>query len=527
MAAALRKRLPKPPDCSAKRRSSSWSGKAARNQDDVRATRLADIAAEFVVRSARAPSRAIADAIELDILQRVRFERAIIVIKSTKGQSLMTIKLHHSIPFLHRLYTARDKARAERDDLALTLLRKNQREVELVAEVDRYKAEVDQYKSEVDRYKAERDNLLKSLSDPRSYGTEVTHRQFPSIGFGRTQPPPDVEDGDLVPRIISAFRLSIDRRSSVQSVGPQPESMWDRSLVDMRRDADEIMRRGDEEEVRRLLRDPGKTNLCFGFENLALALHTDKPGNESFCIKVYQDLLLLAEAIGVKRTWNPENAQAGEPLPSVDDLLSLLDKEFGHTIVVPNPFPGEVGLATSRGVITDRTVQALFQAWRINKLMNGDREARLLEIGAGLGRTAFYAAQFGFHNYTIVDLPLTSVAQGYFLGRTLGPNAVRPFGEGTQTGVSIIPPEEFFDREEKYDLAINVDSLTEIDLKTATSYFTNLRRRVDIFLSINHEANSFTVRQVGESIGLSAASRNPYWMRPGYVEEIFRFAERV
>ena len=446
----------------------------------------------------------------------------------------MTNKLLHRIPFLRRLYAERDNARAERDNaraerddaraerddaraerdaFAITLFEKDRREVELGAEVD--------------RYKSERDSLLKKVSDPRSHGTEVTHRQLPSIELGRTQALPDVEDGDLVARIISAFRLATDRGALVESDGEQSESMWDGVLADIRRDADEIMRRGDVEEVRRLLRAPGTTNLLFGMETNTLIQGTNWPGVESYCFKVYQDLLFLVEAIGAKRIWNPEAAQTGAPLPCADDLLAVLDKEFGRIIVVPNPFPGEVGLATSRGVIADRTVQALFQAWRINKLVKGDRGARLLEIGAGLGRTAFYAAHFGFHNYTIVDLPLTSAAQGYFLGRTLGYNAVCLYGEETKSSVSIIPPEEFFDRQDKYDLAINVDSLTELYLKAASSYFTSLRKRVDIFLSINHEANSFTVRQVGESIGLSAVSRNPHWMRAGYVEEVFRLAENA
>jgi hypothetical protein len=64
----------------------------------------------------------------------------------------MTNKLHHRIPFVRRLYAERDNARAERDAFALTLLEKDQHQVELGAEVD--------------RCKAERDSLLKKLNNP-------------------------------------------------------------------------------------------------------------------------------------------------------------------------------------------------------------------------------------------------------------------------------------------------------------------------------------------------------------------------
>ncbi len=56
-------------------------------------------------------------------------------------------------------------------------------------------------------------------------------------------------------------------------------------------------------------------------------------------------------------------------------------------------------------------------------------DVRVLEIGAGLGRTAYYAWRAGIRHYTIVDVPLTAVAQADFLGRTLGPEALTLAGE--------------------------------------------------------------------------------------------------
>jgi putative sugar O-methyltransferase len=177
-------------------------------------------------------------------------------------------------------------------------------------------------------------------------------------------------------------------------------------------------------------------------------------------------------------------------------------------------------VATPRGVISYRAIQALYQAWRLFALVDRDPEARVVEIGAGLGRTAFYARQLGLRNYTIVDLPMSCVAQAYFLGRTLGDDAVSLLGE-ERSGISILPPSAFLDGEDTYDLVVNVDSLTELDPKVAKAYCKVIRERAGVLLSINHESNLFTVREMCNAIGMVSVGRTPYWMRAGYVEEVF------
>ena len=43
-------------------------------------------------------------------------------------------------------------------------------------------------------------------------------------------------------------------------------------------------------------------------------------------------------------------------------------------------------------------------------------------------------------------------------------------------------------------------------------------------LSVNHEANSYSFRDVVEKTGgFANAQRHPYWMRNGYVEELIDF----
>jgi hypothetical protein len=241
---------------------------------------------------------------------------------------------------------------------------------------------------------------------------------------------------------------------------------------------------------------------------------------------VYLDLLLLSEAIGARRLWNPEYLAANpshvERFPDVETLLKCIDEHIGLRVIFPNPFAGETGLSTSRGIASLRAVQSLYQAWLVASLVRGT-DSRVLEIGAGTGRTAFYARQLGITDYTIIDLPMTNVAQANFLFRALGEDTVALFGEkANRSHIRILPSTSFFNSNDKYDLVVNVDSLTEMTLDTARSYCFEIKTRAKKFLSINHEYNAFTVRNLCSKTEFPNGSRHPYWMRRGYVEELFK-----
>lgn len=381
--------------------------------------------------------------------------------------------IHRRIPLVRRPFYQRDQAIRERDELAAEL------------------------------------NLWKSrITDARPVD--------PSAGPTAVTPPQSVEDdhGALVERIIAAYEQSV-------GVTQQSDSFWDNAFFNLKRDVHDALMAKDRRVLAEMLRDPGRTDLFYGFENLARSLaHWADYGGRN----VHLDLMLLSEAMGVERSRNPEYMEPIS-LPDVESLLERLDDTLGSSLQFPNPFAGEVGLATSRGVASYRAVQAIFQAWRIAELVDGQPGARVLEIGAGLGRTAYYATQFGVSDYTIIDVPLSNVAQATFLGRALGTDAIRLFGEDG-SGVRILPPPVFLEGDDSYDIVVNVDSLTELAPDVARSYAEAIKARAALFLSINHEHQLFTVRELFSQIGLTAASRAPYWMRRGYVEEVFPVRRR-
>jgi hypothetical protein len=143
-----------------------------------------------------------------------------------------------------------------------------------------------------------------------------------------------------------------------------------------------------------------------------------------------------------------------------------------------------------------------------------------VEIGGGLGRTAYFADLFGVTDYTIVDIPVTNAAQGYFIGRTLGPDAVTLHGEVPAATRRVVPPQAFPELGDDVDLVVTVDSLTELARETAERYVQLAATRARRLLSINHEVNAFTARSLFTATADARVTRFPYWVRRGYVEEL-------
>ena len=332
------------------------------------------------------------------------------------------------------------------------------------------------------------------------------------LTLGRAAPAQDDGDG-LADRIARAYRLGN------QTPLGSTESMWlSGPLLDLRRDVHDALL-GQGRDAAALLRDPGKTDLFHGFEDLTRTFQAEQlPGldTDAFVRMQYLGLLELARATGAHRVRHHDQPEPA--FPDSEELLAKLDAVFGFRLTFPNPFPDEIGLATSRGIVSYRAPPAVYQAWRMRQLVEQSPSARVLEIGAGLGRTAFYARQFGLTDYTIVDLPISLAAQANFLGRVVSSDAVHLYGERRRSnGIKLLPPSAFLQATDRYELVLNVDSLTEMAKPTAQAYCDAIAGRCATFLSINHEGLPFTV---AELIRGRVLQRTPYWMRPGYVEEI-------
>ena len=333
-------------------------------------------------------------------------------------------------------------------------------------------------------------------------------------GFSESGPSSFVDASNLSARIAAAYIKAVET-----PVG-STKSMWLAGpMFELKANLHDILTSNDARQVEGLLSDPGATDFLYGFEDNAVSLHipNDHSRQQSLLAGQNEQVLQLAEALGVTRVRRAESGFAAEA--GLEEVLQRLDDAFGMRIDFPNPYPRESGLVTGRGILTYRATQALYQAFRVKQLTQGIANPRILEIGAGSGRTAYYAWRMGLQDYTIVDLPLTCAASANFLGRALGAGSVSVYGEQPSPGVEIIPPHEFFSRDDEFDLVINVDSITEMARETADAYFAEINKRAGLFLSINHEANSFTARDL---YGPQCISRSPFWMRTSYVEELVK-----
>ena len=173
-----------------------------------------------------------------------------------------------------------------------------------------------------------------------------------------------------------------------------------------------------------------------------------------------------------------------------------------------------------------RQIQALHQALLLNEKLGGNKQARIVEIGGGLGYTAFYAHSLGYTDYTIIDLPITGVAQAHYLATVLGDNVVTLYGESDYPGaIRLLPPSAFLEGDPGlFDIVLNVDSLTEMGFSTMRAYWERIKTHSRRFLSVNHEANAHTVREfVHGDPAVKTYTRTEYWLRRGYVEEYMTF----
>jgi hypothetical protein len=380
--------------------------------------------------------------------------------------------------------------------------------------------------AEITALRYERDNLaaLKEHTWNSRHINRILHHSPQRIA-GDAAIVGGVEHPNDIPLVV---RVALAYRSAVRTPVGSTDSMWLSTFAEGNKATHETLENSPIDEIAAMLRDPGSSMLFYGFDNLQAAEAHLRGTEERFSSlhrMTYDTLLQTARAVAARRVEYPEAGVDHDDAPPVEELLEQLDKAFGFKIDFPNPFAGEIGIRTSRGIVSYRAAQALFQAYRTRQLVGDPAKANVMEIGAGLGRTAYYALRMGIGRYTIIDIPMTNVAQGYYLSRVLGDDNVSLYGEPGKR-LRVLPPVCFRELDEKFDLIVNVDSLTEMAESTAFDYVYGAQRLTRQFLSINHEHNVFTVHSLYRIIYGVKAWRSPYWLRRGYVEELLTFADQ-
>jgi SAM-dependent methyltransferase len=246
----------------------------------------------------------------------------------------------------------------------------------------------------------------------------------------------------------------------------------------------------------------------------------------------YDKLLSLAEATGALHLENPENGDWGvTPQVEPAELFRLIARRLDADLAPPSHIGGYLGIAVGEGIILHlRMIDAIHAAWRLRQLadmLGFGADARIAEIGADSGLTAFYGARLGLPNYRLYDQPAKRAVQAYILrgagydvslpGEAARPMAIldiRAFGAAAPGSI---------------DILFNADSLPSLGRAEAIAHLADARRLgIGHVISINQEArlpDQTSVRELARLAGgLHLASRHRHWLRAGYVEEHYVLA---
>lgn len=249
-------------------------------------------------------------------------------------------------------------------------------------------------------------------------------------------------------------------------------------------------------------------------------------------------IVRLAEAFGVIPLENPEQGEYGLSIHSdINEVIGKIEAYLRISIMPPDFEGGLFRLSTKKGGIHHRDILAVYAAWRCRQLLKDTKSPSVCEIGAGIGKAAYYARLMGIKQYTIIDLPHINFLHSFYLIKSFPSANIYLYGEkqkDKEEYISILPDWYFKKiRGKMFDLVLNEDSFPEIDKQIVLDYLNEIKNHTkNYFLSINQESqNTMMIGKLKQHIvselvsktkGFEQVYRFPYWMREGYVEELYK-----
>jgi hypothetical protein len=335
----------------------------------------------------------------------------------------------------------------------------------------------------------------------------------------------------LCQRLIEAYSLA-------QSAAPSASGVWGHELFQERqRELFEALDCRDPVLLANRLASMFRSEFVLGMAqgSFGLANQRRRWRRRFSCVQMLERLVSLAESLGSARAEDPEKAGVGIAFTEgVDKLVVDIEAALGASLAFP-AVGAAYGLEIAGRLITTDSPDQIYGAARLRDAIQeylSDRAGPLsvIEIGGGYGAMAYWLLQMMDVRYTIVDLPVVNVLQGYFLAQALGTEKVSFYGE--PTGRVVVLPTHALDRiAVPFDVLANKDSMPEIPESALCAYLDWARGSCNgIFYSYNQEAAVCfdgtpqnvvheTVDRVG---GFVRIRRDLSWLRAGYVEEIYR-----
>lgn len=340
------------------------------------------------------------------------------------------------------------------------------------------------------------------------------------IEFMDVRPRP--EDRQIAERVIRAFDHAIDEQSRLSKL---PEhDVWESVAGTFHGEFVDALTNDSADALVQQLTNAYRETISHGLgpgKQVYEATLTPA-GSASIATLSLDRLMAVAEAIGVLPYENPEQGRWGvnlylDPAAVLRDISETLGAD-----VTPRQIMGYYGARVGDSLFFARSADHLYCAWRC---LGFGR--RITEIGAGLAGVGDYAMRLGASSYRIYDLPVLNALQGYALIRA--GHVVSLLGE--PDAAVAVRPWWHFDDAPTCDVVLNQDSFPEIDASFVISYLRRIAQVARYFVSINQESAAPATADgspqhivstlVSQTRGLRRRHRAPYWIRRGYVEEVY------
>src|ERR1700682_1434911 len=249
----------------------------------------------------------------------------------------------------------------------------------------------------------------------RMHHPDSPHSESLDCGVGC---PPGADKLEIIDRALRVFRGSDIERYY------HPASPWKIFYDTKQRATVQSLLHGTVEDAAQILHNLDSNYLCYGFEDLhadSLKWYANPRRLEEYAMRCKDLLVRLGEALGVLRLENPEGGEGAMNMHlPLDELVNRIETFTSTPLPIPDLNRGLHGLRSGSGLLTERSLNSYYCAWRAMQLVRGQNGDRILELGGGMGYLAWYAIRSGCKEFTIVDLPLSNLLQSYFLMRALG-----------------------------------------------------------------------------------------------------------
>ena len=375
------------------------------------------------------------------------------------------------------------------------------------------------------------------FTDPRRKLMHTLEFGHPEFQVAFTEAPKDPEEARVCERLIEAFhRTAADDPDS----GPRRADVWTDLGNAVHGEVLKLLKKRDVKGLAEYMRDAHSRNITWGITQgiqMTAALRSRVDQQRAIGTEYLDNLVSLAEWMTLLDVESPhQQGQWGENIQTDPQaLVDRISERLGFPIETPPAIGSYFGLLTRRGVVTGRDLAALYCAMRTREIADNLGIARpdVCEIGGGMGGVAYYCARMGMP-CTVIDIPMVSLLQGYFLLRALPDMGVQLYGEPESDAnvVRLMPTYAFADPKREYDILVNQDSFPEMNPAYSIGYLQQARKNIKrAFYSINQEARAVqsgdsrqtTVPDMVREAGFDFRrwSRHRHWLRAGYVEEIY------